>query len=112
VTVSKAGAAARISTRRSRTRPVKVGFCASAGGRVAIELGRRGRGGRLEKVLASSSLTVAGGRAATVSPRWTARARARLGRARPAVRVRFRAAGAKREVVLSRGLDVTAVRRR
>jgi len=112
ILLRKGGAMARISTRRSRTRPVRVAFCARERGKVVIELGRAGRGGRLKAVLARSALRVSAGRMLAAAPRWTRRAQTKLGAGHPAVRIRYRPTGARREVVLARRLDATAVRPR
>jgi hypothetical protein len=77
-----------------------------------MELGRAGRHGHVGRILARRSLRVPGTRPVLIAPRWTKRAQARLGRKRPAIRVRFRAAGGRREVVLKYILGGAAVRPR
>jgi hypothetical protein len=112
VQLRRSGAEARIGRGKSRTRPVRVGFCSDRDGKVVVELGRARRGGGLKKVLARAAVRVAGGRGVSAAPRWSKGDSTRLRGARPAVRVRFRPAGARHDVVLVRPLDAATFRRR
>jgi hypothetical protein len=112
VLLSKMDASARIAKGDSRTRPVRVAFCSQRPGKVVTELGSAGHSGNVKHVLASASVSVAAGAAVSLTPQWSKSASARLGGARPAVRVRFRPAGARHDIVFGLPLDVTALRRR
>jgi hypothetical protein len=112
VVLRKAGVAASISSRASRARPFRVGFCSPTAGKVVIETGPRGRGGKIARVLAREALNVSPGVPVSTVLGSGRLAKASAGSSAAGVRVRFRARGARHEIVIDHSLDVSGVRRR
>jgi hypothetical protein len=103
----RGGAVARVLTRTSTRRSLRVKVCARRGGQVVVQVGRRTRAGAL-RVLAGRRLAVEAGRPVTVELRLARRARRVLAaRRRAVVRVRYQAPGAGRAVLLQRRVVVT-----
>jgi hypothetical protein len=105
----RAGAEARIHTRRSRRRPAWVDFCGPRSGKLLVEL--RGPRGRASRVLASRKMRIVKGRPVTAVLRWRKGIRlSRLRRSRSLVlRVRYRPRGSRQGVLLARRLRSTAL---